>query len=300
MSVATGSKSNNGGLPSGGDQQPSDESQVARERTQRVMREMLRKGLIATFTAQQSDVCTHLALSDVASYWAPRRGEATMRQAKEAAFDDLMEAAFEGHIPELIFLDERAGVEHVIGAPWCQDADCPLQGTDREMELSAILDAKWFADWRRFGDLDSKDRYLKSQYGPHCWARREAVVALLVRRGVDRADLPISWSDQPAIGESTTTGVSSANPAFKSTTLTTRVQSSVQKKSVPDGPATRLYESRRETLKNPPTEADDFEWGATVEWEGTVGISHKRIKKLRSKHTNRPRGRPKAVTAVSK
>jgi hypothetical protein len=149
--------------------------------------------LIATFISRQSDACTHLSLPDIAKHWAPLRRETTLKAAKEAALDDLMEAAFEGYISELLFLDERAGVEHVIDAPWCQDADCPLHGTDRDKELSALLDAKWFADWRRFGDLESKDRYLKSQYSPHCWARREAVIAFLHKRGVDSADMPSAW-----------------------------------------------------------------------------------------------------------
>jgi hypothetical protein len=149
--------------------------------------------LIATFVAQQSSACTHLFLPDVAKHWAPLRREATLREAKEAALDDLMEAAFDGYIPELLFLKECAGVEHVLGMPWCQDAECPLHGTDREKETPALLDAKWFADWRRFGDIESNDRHLKSGYGPHSWARREAVVAFLLKRGVDSSEMPSSW-----------------------------------------------------------------------------------------------------------
>jgi len=74
------------------------DSEVGRQRIRRVRRETLRRGLIKIFVAQQSSVRTHLCLPDIAKQWAPLRRESTLKAAKEAALDDLMEAVSDGHI----------------------------------------------------------------------------------------------------------------------------------------------------------------------------------------------------------
>jgi hypothetical protein len=175
--------------------QINEESEAEGKRLRKVRRETLRRGLIASFIAQQASVCTYLSFPDVAKHWAPLRREPTLREAKESALDDLMEAAFDGHIPELLFLNPRAGVEDVIGSPWCKDNECPLNDQVGATKYPGRLGTKWFADQRKFGPPTETDHlYIMTQIAPDCWAPREAVVAFLRKRGVDSADIPESWA----------------------------------------------------------------------------------------------------------
>jgi hypothetical protein len=194
MAVANDREPNNIGLTSNG-HRTDDETEARRQRIRRVERERLRRGLIRIFVAEQSSVCTHLCLPDIAKDWAPLRRESTLKAAKEAALDDLMEAVSDGHISELMFLNERAGLENVIASPWCQDLECPLNEKSETIEFPCRLDAKWFADMRRTGEgiTSSFQIYLREKFAPYCWANRDAVVAFLFKFGVDRADMPARW-----------------------------------------------------------------------------------------------------------
>jgi hypothetical protein len=157
--------------------------------------------LIPDFAAEQMATREFLSFPDVAKHWAPLRREGSLQAAKSAALADLLEAALDGHIPQLRFLHPGCGVEYLSGARWCSDCHCVLyrrdlngEETDKE---TALLDAAKLGQMRDCSPLNDGGAYLLDQVAPYCWAPSSAVVAFLLARGVDRAALPRHW-DAPA------------------------------------------------------------------------------------------------------
>jgi hypothetical protein len=159
-------------------------------------RDHVRRELLAAFIRRQEAVFEYLSLEDVVRAWAPLRKESSLAAAKESARADLIEGALDGHIPELLYLHLKVALEHVI------DADGKLFDPVSPDGTVAHLDAAALDRLLEIGPLPREGIkiYLTKDMGPHCWARREAVVAFLSKRGVECAAMPPAWfMDLPGV-----------------------------------------------------------------------------------------------------
>jgi hypothetical protein len=158
----------------------------------------IREELISAFKNRQAVEREYLALDDVVRAWAPFRHESPLTMAKECARSDLFEAALDEHIPELLYLQPRKVLLECVIDPNGKLLD-PV-GPERD---AAYLDSARLKRMIEIGPLQRDDlkAYLIEDKGPHCWVRREAVVAFLHKRGVDSADMPSAWlKGLPGVG----------------------------------------------------------------------------------------------------
>ena len=260
----------------------SDQSEAEQQHTRKLRRETLRGRLIASFVAQQSAACSYLSFPDVAKHWALIRRENTLQAAKTAALADLMVGVLDGHIPELLYLHPKMGVEYAIGQPWCQDSECLLHDPTKVDEETAFLDSKKLKRMREIGPFDhpeAADATLLQQVAPYCWAPREAVVTFLRKRGVDSADLPANWyKELPGAGNK-------REP--KRLAESDGAESISQVRPLSDREKTRIFADYRNTYSGtlPPTRDDD------IAYMKQFGVGRDWVRKERSKFPNRSRGR---------
>jgi hypothetical protein len=149
----------------------------------------IRKNLISAFQHRQATDHEYLSLEGVAKVWAPLRPESPLTAAKDCARADLIEAALDELIPELLYLDPKVPLEYVM------DADGKLLDPVSPDGRAAYLNAASLDHMLEIGPLprEAMKAHFTKEMSPHCWARREAVVALLRKLGIDRAELPAAW-----------------------------------------------------------------------------------------------------------
>lgn len=243
-----------------------------------LVRNCVRRELISAFKKRQETDHEYLSLEKVSSEWAPMRSESPLSEAKEVARTDLMEAAFCGRIPQLLRLQPVVPLEYAI------DPSGKLFDPVTENGGLAYLDAASLDEMLDLGALprEAMKTYLIKEMGPHCWARREAVVSFLLKRKVNAADLPPAWlKDLPAndtnVVTSHLTMVEVSLPAAKKTKLS-------------KSQAREAYKARRaqpEFDDRAPTNEEDRAW------RESSGVSRAVLRKLRQPYTNNPPGKPR-------
>jgi hypothetical protein len=161
------------------------------DRLRKMRRETLRARLIENFEAVQAKTRAFVSFPEIAKHWAPHRAELTLKAAKAAAIEDLMEAAYDGHFPSMLFLRERTGVEYVPEVcenwrQWCEEHSLPDE--HHQDGGSACLDPAMLNEMRGMSGLrDLRDRYLLDQVAPFLWIASEVAASFLRKRGVPDA-----------------------------------------------------------------------------------------------------------------
>jgi hypothetical protein len=162
---------------------------------QKQKREKFRAQLIKNFEVEQAKTRAFVSFPEIAKHWAPRRAELTLKAARAAAIEDLMEAAYDGHFPSMLFLRPQTGVEYVPEvcenlSQWLEKNSLPDERT--QDGDSARLDHATLNQMRGMSGLrDLRDRYLLDQVAPFLWIASELAVSLLRKRGVD----PGAWAE---------------------------------------------------------------------------------------------------------
>jgi hypothetical protein len=158
-------------------------------------RESARGQLIRDFEAKQAQSCEFLSFSQIAKHWAPHRSESTLKAAKDAALEDLMEAAYDGHFPSMLLLRPETGVEYVpeVGGDLDRDAyEGSLFDPSLADEATPYLDPAQLNELREMGELrEPVERDLLHHVAPNLWIARDLAVSFLRKRGV--ASFPDAW-----------------------------------------------------------------------------------------------------------
>jgi hypothetical protein len=143
-----------------------------------------RSELIAEFEARPALACEFLRLDAVAEFMARVRGESSPAAALADLMGHASVGAFDCDKPALLLLRKDVGVD----LQWIN----PVREADdgEQAPPAAQIDS---ADIKLMRGIAGGDDTVVSEVMPHCWARRETVVALLLRCGVDRLALPSSW-----------------------------------------------------------------------------------------------------------
>lgn len=174
-----------------------------------VLLTIVRRRLIERFKADQASVVNYLSFSEAAEKWAYLRNSgATITEKKEHAISDLMEAAFDGIFPELIWLVPEASVEllPVFDRKAVEEIASELNAKTgkivdlwAEPENTALMTPEKFALLRTgLGLREINDRYLREKFKDCLWAPKQAVIDFLKERGVELSALPTDWRGAPA------------------------------------------------------------------------------------------------------
>jgi hypothetical protein len=192
--------------------------------------------LISEFKTYQLKAREYLSLKEAAEFWARE-----VDKELQDIFSKLMEFAclggFEKDKPPLLLLSDYARVD-LQWLPGRPHGDMSPQELEDGYPSLAQIDASTLKDMRS----SSSDKAVLAQVIPYCWARRDTLVKVMMKRGLDRAEMPAIWFPE---GLSILSAkVSSYPPLKKDLSSKPRAALELMKQIWPDGyPTSRSAEA---------------------------------------------------------
>jgi hypothetical protein len=173
-------------------QEAFDESSSRQKR--KLELDSLRRELISEFENYQLKAREYLSLKEVAEFWAREADK-----EPQDIFSKLMEFAclggFEEDKPPLLLLSDYVRVDLQWRTPKPHKSMSPQEIEDGPPP-SAQISASALKNMRS----SIGDKAVLAHVVPYCWARRDTIVKLMTKRGLDRAEMPAAWFPGSAMG----------------------------------------------------------------------------------------------------